>query len=65
MKDGYEKVTAVHSNALTGLFFPPTRYDYKKISVRMALDAIKQFRTTGRVDWRDVPGIAKCEHEND
>lgn len=55
----YYKDYIAHSPALTSLFFPPRGYDYKKITLPVALKAIKQFRETGTVNWRKIPGFER------
>jgi hypothetical protein len=58
-------VPKAHSDALHQLFFPPDNHDFGKVTVRMALNAIKQFRETGTVDWYKIPGFAKTQYGED
>ncbi len=48
-----------HSPILTPLFFPPRLYAFDKITIPMALQAIKNFLDSGNPKWDTVKGIKK------
>ena len=58
----YYKDYIPHSPALTPLFFPPDGYNCKKITLPVALKAIKQFRETGTVNWKKIPGFERFKY---
>lgn len=43
-----------HSEPLHGLFFPPIRYNWNKITAADAVVAIDKFLETGKADWSHV-----------